>query len=476
MATREAITLVRLIANHPDLEPLRQTTAGLRLLDGGCALALHLFGVRLDDSLGDPWLVELLHAFAPTDMEILAEICLGNRLNTVASTIAILLHLAALLDQDDDGGASSGSCDGDGGEGEGGEGGLEEGEGQGASGGDPNGDDDENDAEDSDADDEDEDARRLVTPEMMDRAMESMAHMNALEESLGSMMPNMGWGLAAGHLQRAMTDDLTRLVELMRRLPQLREIADMLGRLEEQVRRQRHADRGGREAVVGVRFGRELADVLPGELALLGEPATEDLFYQRYTEHRLLCLELEGAAEGESAEGTRRGPIVACVDTSGSMSGWREVMAKALMLAVVRMALPQRRPVRLMLFGGPGDFRDMDIRPGPAGAKALLDFLSMSFHAGTDYDGPLARAMELLDTDDYERADILIVTDGYCHAGHDTVERVQRARAERGFRVVSVITEGHPHAVRDFSDHVWLLERDAQGEVDLSGWDPEQLG
>ncbi|MEO1271764.1 MAG: VWA domain-containing protein, partial [Myxococcota bacterium] len=315
----------------------------------------------------------------------------------------------------------------------------------------------------------------LNTPEMMDRAMESMAEMSALEESLGAMMPNMGWGLASGHLQRAMTDDLTRLVELMRRLPQLRAIADMLGRLEEEVRRQRSAHRGGRESVVGVHFGRDLATVLPGELALLGEQATEDLFYQRYTEHRLLSLELDGTTEGDVSEGERRGPVVACVDTSGSMSGWRETMAKALILAVVRMALPQNRPVRLMLFGGPGDFRDIDIFRGPAGAKALLDFLAMSFHAGTDYDGPLARAMELLDTDAYERADILIVTDGYCQAGRDTIDRVQRARAERGFRVVSVITEGHAHGVAPFSDHVWMLERDENDGVDLSTWDPDEM-
>ena len=104
------------------------------------------------------------------------------------------------------------------------------------------------------------------------------------------------------------------------------------------------------------------------------------------------------------------------------MAGMPEVIAKALVLAVMRRVLPKGRRVRLMLFGGPGDFQDRDIGRGPGAMKHFLDFLSMRFHAGTDFDGPLERALDLLDEERYERADVLLVTDGYARASPAVIQ------------------------------------------------------
>lgn len=48
------------------------------------------------------------------------------------------------------------------------------------------------------------------------------------------------------------------------------------------------------------------------------------------------------------------GPIILCLDTSGSMRGARELVAKALALECMRGAHRQQRPCYLYAFSGPG--------------------------------------------------------------------------------------------------------------------------
>ena len=48
-----------------------------------------------------------------------------------------------------------------------------------------------------------------------------------------------------------------------------------------------------------------------------------------------------------------RGPILLCVDTSGSMRGAREVVAKALALECMRAAKAQERGCFVFAFAGP---------------------------------------------------------------------------------------------------------------------------
>lgn len=64
----------------------------------------------------------------------------------------------------------------------------------------------------------------------------------------------------------------------------------------------------------------------------------------------IYCLqEIRPAAE--------MGPIILCLDTSGSMRGAREVVAKALALECMRGAHRQQRPCYLYAFSGPGEYK-----------------------------------------------------------------------------------------------------------------------
>lgn len=276
--------------------------------------------------------------------------------------------------------------------------------------------------------------------------------------TLELLVPGLGWGTSVAALHRSMLGQLGALSELLGKLNELKAIARALGRMEA-ADRNAGTERGGSEEVVGVHFGGEVADALPCELGLLGDPDTEDLFYQRMLERRLVSLELAGAGIGGVADRDRRGPVIACIDTSGSMRGAPEAVAKALVLAICKRVIPQGRVVHLVLFGGPGQLSELRLRRGLGGLAGLLDFLAMTFSSGTDFDAPLRRAVELLGESEMERADLMLVTDGLGHAATDVVALIDEARAVSGLRVWTVLLgKWQDDEVRVFSDRVWQLD------------------
>jgi uncharacterized protein with von Willebrand factor type A (vWA) domain len=141
------------------------------------------------------------------------------------------------------------------------------------------------------------------------------------------------------------------------------------------------------------------------------------------------------------------------------MAGAPEAAAKALVLAICRRILPQRRAVHLLLFGGPGEWTELRLARGSGGLEALLGFLALAFQAGTDLDGPLVRALDLLEDRELRKADILLVTDGLVEVRPDVLERLARAREESGVRVFSVVLDTwRLQSMAAFSDEAWQLD------------------
>lgn len=272
--------------------------------------------------------------------------------------------------------------------------------------------------------------------------------------ALGQLIPGAGWSLAPGEIRRGLIADLPRLARLAAEVDKVRELADALGRAEAEEARSGLGE-GGSQEVVGVAPSGDVARALPVELALLGDPETEDLFYARWAEHRLISLELAGPGIGGRSEQDRGGAVIACLDASASMHGPPEWMAKALLVAVCRRLARRGREVTVLVFGGRGQRIERRLRPGRASLDGLLDLLAMSFDGGTDFDGPLLRALELLETPPYRRADILVLTDGQAAATPEVVGRVERARQQHGVRVVTAILgQRFTLGVEPFSDEV----------------------
>ena len=280
------------------------------------------------------------------------------------------------------------------------------------------------------------------------------------------MLLGRGWDLTLGILRHVGWREITALRQLLEQLPQLREIVQSLGRLQETdsqetdesvadrlfgpVRRLEEELRSIRAPLVPEETkGIELSDViprmLPSEAAMLGQPVLKYLWHARRAERALLTYRVEGVEIGRPwveredvaerpAPRRGRGPIMAVVDTSGSMHGPPETVAKALVLEALRTAHAERRRCYVYAFSGPGQTAEHELDLSPEGIGRLLDFLGMSFHGGTDPREVMKLVVKRLSEPAWRKADILVASDGEWPTPHGgAVSKVRSAR-EAGTR------------------------------------------
>lgn len=96
-----------------------------------------------------------------------------------------------------------------------------------------------------------------------------------------------------------------------------------------------------RSDITGITIGNNLNAMLPSETALLGDSATENVFYRRFAEKQLQVFASASSLSCKKVE--KKGPIIICIDTSSSMYGENAAVAKKLALAVAVIAQRTRR-------------------------------------------------------------------------------------------------------------------------------------
>jgi uncharacterized protein with von Willebrand factor type A (vWA) domain len=242
--------------------------------------------------------------------------------------------------------------------------------------------------------------------------------------------------------------------------------------------------------LTGIRLSADLARMLPSEAALLRHPIGRRLWRARHAEGRLLAHDSEavltdwrpdpdaptrqGAAQAPP-QPLAHGPFILCLDTSGSMRGAPEHIAKAVAIAAVRAARASGRGCRLIAFGGAGEVLERDLA-GPGGLQALLDLMGQGFDGGTDVQTPIERAIELVHDRAWTSADLLIVSDGEFGCVPATLQRLDEARATLGLAVHGILVGDREtmgllevcdaiHWVRDWRRHVDHAERAGDTEA-----------
>ena len=304
---------------------------------------------------------------------------------------------------------------------------------------------------------------------------------------LGQML-GRGWDLTLDVLRHTGWRDLLRLQQLVERLPEFRRIVRALGRLHvsdtgENVAEQvfvpmRRLDSEWLEVptplIPGETRGVERSDViarmLPVEAAMLGHPKLRLLWHARRSEQALLTYRVEGVelektiVEREAtvkAEVRRprkeRGPILAIVDTSGSMHDVPEQVAKALVLEALRTAHAEKRRCHLYTFSGPGQTIEHELDLSPEGIGRLLDFLGSTFGGGSDPTQAMAGVLRQIRDHEWAEADVLFVSDGEWPALPDLTAAVHRAgEAGTRFHGVQVGSRG-PTGLHEICDPVHVF-------------------
>lgn len=170
------------------------------------------------------------------------------------------------------------------------------------------------------------------------------------------------------------------------------------------------------EEVEEIIMGRNLNHLVPSEIVLLADQATESVFFQKLASGRLQLFSNRPKLLGQKKMKQRicdkprfqMGPIIVAVDTSGSMSGRSEKIANSLLIQLVRIAKKQKRKCFLITFSVRAAAIDL---AHPANWYQLKDFLTHGFSGGTDGENMLRLALDTLKTEMYSLADVLVISD-----------------------------------------------------------------
>jgi uncharacterized protein with von Willebrand factor type A (vWA) domain len=163
-------------------------------------------------------------------------------------------------------------------------------------------------------------------------------------------------------------------------------------------------------------------------------------------------------AASTQTEPLARGPIILCVDTSGSMKGAPETIAKAVALEALRVARRDQRACLLIAFGGPGELIERELGASREGLHALLDLMGQGFDGGTDVQTPIEHAIARVRSARWRSADLLIVSDGEFGCTAATLAQLDTARTELGLRVQGILVgDRETMGLLDTCDHIFWL-------------------
>jgi uncharacterized protein with von Willebrand factor type A (vWA) domain len=231
--------------------------------------------------------------------------------------------------------------------------------------------------------------------------------------------------------------------------PGLRRICELAGRFRRVAQSvQRRKPGHGIDEVVGIEFGGDLGRLLPVELARLALPELELDTLRRLSERQCQQRELRGA------ERLGKGPVVACVDESGSMQGEKAHAAKALALAVAWTARRQKRWCALVAYSGDSGERMLALPPGKWDEAALLEWLQAFIGRGSSIDVPvreLPRMWQDLKAPK-GRTDVLFLTDAQCFLPDEAKRRLLDWKREAQARLVTLVIQGQPGDLAAVSD------------------------
>lgn len=279
-------------------------------------------------------------------------------------------------------------------------------------------------------------ARPVISNGLKDQMKEAADNAEAVHNSSDL------FGSEDGSLQRMPAEER---MELARKLQnrKFKHLLDLIGPMrrimeEAQMRRVDYA----RDEVHRITMGDDLPRVLPSELAKLHHPLLKLDFKRRFLEKELTQYELRGK------EKVGKGEIIACIDTSGSMHGDKEMWAKACGVCALHLSRKQKRGFYGILFSSANQVKTydfgLDVRFSP---QQVIDFAETNFFGGTDFMRPLSLALDRLRAEHKEtgkvQGDIMFITDGIAHVDSAWLEMFKAEQKRLEFKVWGFLIGGH---------------------------------
>lgn len=304
-----------------------------------------------------------------------------------------------------------------------------------------------------------------------------------LEKLLSPFIKTLGhlWDLSESTFETSGFEILEQFLILLDQDESLRELAELLGKqtraqslFEKEIRdkvvikSEWHPKPAYRGEIDGLRYSNDISSVLPSELALLKNTAAKKLFQLKFAQKQLLSFKyqndvLDSKEENIQEETTvekqePKGPIIICVDTSGSMHGTPENIAKTITFALSKIAIEEEIKCYLISFSTSIETLDLtDFSANPIGK--LVQFLRMSFHGGTDATPALKHAVKMLSENEWKNADVLMISDFVMQSLDNDIKAQIKSAQENNTNFHSLVigTSGNNGTINNFN-HNWVYD------------------
>lgn len=296
------------------------------------------------------------------------------------------------------------------------------------------------------------------------------------------------WDMSRDLWQSTSLDVVQQYDELLQDEASLQELADLLGKMREAeieieeesfektiIRQEWVVDELAKAEIVGVHESDDLSNILSSEVALLSDDATETLFLKKYADKNLTTFRYEDRKLVKSKDykteiyqkvkQKEKGPFIICVDTSESMMGRPEQIAKVLCLGILKMAAKDNRRAYLINFSI--GIETLDLFDIANNLDAIAKFLNMSFYGGTDISLPLYEAIRQLNTNDYKDADVLVISDFIMYkVDEDVLKEIgfHQQNQNTQFHSLTLSKEPNPQILQCF-DTNWVYDPKQKGII-----------
>ena len=297
------------------------------------------------------------------------------------------------------------------------------------------------------------------------------------------------WDLSKGNWKQINFNLLEKYGELLTRKKELLALAEALGRYrkaEVEIREESYTNwkitqqfkynHSGKSELIGVTESDDLNHLLPTELSLFSDIETENIFYKKFSEKKLQTYQFiskESYQKAHSFEDKRqteaekdKGPFILAIDTSGSMHGQPEEIAKLITFAIVKIAYREKRKALLISFST--SYQLFELTDFQSSLPKLVNFLQMSFSGGTDISDAIKETVHRMEEQDYKNADLLIITDGiFGNIGSQLVSQIEALKQKGNKFNTLIIGASHNGNALSFYDNVWFCDHYLQNINDL---------
>ncbi len=316
---------------------------------------------------------------------------------------------------------------------------------------------------------------------------EKVSEYNKLREIIEPFSEYFGWDMSRKLWQKTSFNVIEEYRNLLENEEEIKKLADLLGKMREAelemeeeslektiVRMEWVKDETMKSEIVGIHTSSDMNNMLSSEASLLQDD-TEEYFLKKYADKKLLTFKYEDRRLVKSVDHImevnqrikqkEKGPFIICVDTSESMNGIPEKIAKVMTLGILKMAMNQNRRAYLINFSI--GVKTLDLYNIAESIDEIAAFLSMSFYGGTDATLALYEALRQLENENYMDADVLMVSDFIMYKLEDDVKaQIKHYQINKNtqFHALSIGDESNADVLNYF-DTNWQYDTKHKGII-----------